>query len=407
MRLALLSALADPPGTTGASVGVQGQERPAFRRFAGKSVFAHQLDCAAHLGCERVLCLAATVGPDLGAAKAHAERAGLRFDIVDSSLRLQATVTADDEVIVIEDGVLPDRAALIEGLSERPAVLAFPADPALQLGFERIDATRAWSGALRTRGDSVARLADLPADCDLASSLLRIALQAGAQVVELDPAALSEGTWQRRVERSTTQAAEWYWVMRQVRPAPFAAPGRALVERIGLRWAHDAGGGRWARAPHVAAIATGAFAALAGLAAWPVLGLSLLLAASCALAIASIFDRVDALGAPPRKPRRALAAAGLARDGMLVVLVSMQVMTVPAWLGIVLPVMLMGLLWLGEGIAGPRARALFGDRILLIAAFIPIAILGWNTIAVAALTLGGLAALLWTAWAPRKQLTAD
>lgn len=407
MRLALLSALADPPGTTGASAGVQGHERPAFRRFAGKSVLAHQLDCAAHLGCERVLCLAAALGPDLGAAKAHAERAGLRFDIVDSSLRLQAAVTAGDEVILIEDGVLPDQAALVEGLSQRSAVLAFPADPALELGFERLDATRAWSGALRTRGDNVARLADLPADCDLASALLRIALQTGARVVELDPAPLAEGTWQRRIERRTTQATEWRWVMRQVRPAPFAAPGSALVERIGLRWAHDAAGGRWARAPHVAAIVTGALAALAGLAAWPVLGLSLLLAASCALAIAGIFDRVEALGAPPRKPRRALAIGRVARDGLLVALVSRQVMTVPAWLGIALPVLLMGLLWLGEGSAGPRARALFGDRILLIAGFIPIAFLGWNTIAVAALSLVALGGLLWTTRAPRKQLTAD
>ena len=242
MRLALLSALADPSGT---SAG----ERPAFRRFAGKSVLAHQLDCAAHLGCERVLCLVGSAGPDLGPAKAHAERAGMRFDAVDSSLRMQAQVTADDEVIVIEDGILPDQTVLVEGLSERPAVLAFPDDPALELGFERLDATRAWSGALRTRGDSVARLADLPPDCDLSSSLLRIALQAGARVIELDPAPLVEGTWQRRVDRQGAQATEWRWITRQVRPAPFAAPGRAIVDRIGLRWAHDAAGGRWRRAP--------------------------------------------------------------------------------------------------------------------------------------------------------------
>lgn len=407
LRLALLSALADPPGTSAATAGVPGHERPAFRRFAGKSVLAHQIDCAAYLGCERVLCLAATHGPDLGAAKAHAERAGLRFDVVESNLRLQALVTAADEVIVLEDGVLPDRGALVEGLAERATVLAFPAEPALQLGFERLDATRAWSGALRTRGDSVARLADLPADCDLPSALLRIALQAGARVVELDPAPLTEGSWQRRVERRGAQAAEWRWVVRQVRLAPFAAPGQAVVERLGLRWAQDAAATRWARAPNVVAGVAGGLAALAGLAAWPVVGLAFLLAASCALAAARIFGRVEALGAPPRKPGRALAIAGLVRDGLLVALVSMQVMTVPAWLGIVLPVVLMGLLWLGEAIAAPRLRALFCDRILLIAAFIPLAYLGWNTIAVAALTLAALGALLWAARPRDKQLTAD
>ena len=403
MRLALLSALAGPPGTSGTSPG----ERPAFRRFAGKSVLAHQLDCAAHLGCERVLCLAAMLGPDLGAAKAHAEHLGLRFDVVDSPLRLQALVAAQDEVVLIADGILPDQAVLIENLSGGSAVLAFPEEPALEQGFERLDATRAWSGALRTRGDTVARLADLPPDCDIASALLRLALQTGARVVELDPAPLSEGTWQRRVDRQSAQAKEWRWVMRQVRPASFAAPGRALAERIGLRWAHDAAGGRWRRAPHGIALAGGAFAALAVFARWPMLGLGMLLLASCAMAVAVIFDRVAALGAPPRKRGPALAIAGVLRDALLAALVSMQVMTVPGWLGLVLPAVLIALLWLGEACAGPRTRALLGDRILLIAGFIPLAYLGWNTIAVTALIVVTLGWLLWTVKGPRKQLTAD
>lgn len=403
MRLALLSALADPPGSSGAGPG----ERPAFRRFAGKSVLAHQLDCAAHLGCERVLCMAAPAGPDLGAAKAHAERMGLRFGVVDSSLRLQAQVTAADEVIVIEDGILPDRGALIESLAQRSAVLAFPAAPALALGFERLDATRAWSGALRTRGDSVARLADLPADCDLGSSLLRIALQSGVPVVELDPALLTDGTWQRRVERKTPQASEWRWVTRQVRPAPFAAPGRAIVERIALRWARDAAGGRWARVPLVAALLAGLLAVLAGLAAWPVLGLGLLLAASCGLVVADIFDRVAALGAPPRRTPRLRNSVSLIRDALLAALVAMQVMTVPSWLGTALPVLLIGLLWLGETTGAMRFRDLCGDRILLLALLVPLAYLGWTTIAVAGLIFLVVGALLWTALGPGKRLTAN
>lgn len=403
MRLALLSALPDPPGPSGVGSG----ERPAFRRFAGKSVLAHQLDCAAHLGCERVLCLAAMAGPDLSAAKAHAERSGMRFDVVETPFRMQALVTADDEVILIEDGMLPDRAVLVDHLSDRAAVLAFPESPALEMGFERLDATRAWSGALRTRGDSVGRLADLPPDCDPASSLLRIALQAGARVIELDPAPLIEGSWQRRVERTAGQAAERRWVARQVGLAPFYAPGRAIAERMGLRWAQDLGGGRWRRAPHVAAGVAGGLAALAASTAWPVLGLGLLLLASGALAVAGIFERVDALGAPPRKSGPAKALAGIARDGLLAILLSMQIMTVPSWLGILLPLVLMALLWLGEATANPRLRWLFGDRIVLLAVLVPLAYLGLSTLALASLIACALGALLWSAKKPRKQLTAD
>lgn len=403
MRLALLSAVAGPHGTDATSPG----ERPAFRRFAGKSVLARQIDCAAHLGCERVLCLAGTQGPDLAAAKAHAERAGMRFDAVETIPRLSAQVTADDEVILIEDGILPDQAILVEALSTRPAVLAFPEDPALELGFERLDANRAWSGALRTRGDCVARLSDLPADCDLASSLLRIALQSGTRVIELDPAPLADRTWQRRVDRQAAQSTEWRWVARQVKPASFAAPARAIVERIGLRWAHDAAGGRWARVPHAVALAAGSLAAFSALIGWPMLGLGALLAGSAGLSVAGIFERVEALGAPPRGAGRALKAAGVVRDALLAALVSMQVMTVPAWLGIVLPVMLMGLLWLGEATAGPRARELFGDRILLLILLIAAVYFGSSTTAVAALGVVALGALLWAALAPKKQLTAD
>lgn len=403
MRLALLSALADPPGAGGASIG----ERPAFRRFAGKSVLAHQIDCAALLDCERVVCLAAALGPDLGAVKAHAERSGLRFEIVDSLPRLMARVAAEDEVVVLEDGVLPDRRVLIASLATGPAVLAFPAEPALEQGFERLDASRAWSGALRMRGAEVARLADLPPDCDLASSLLRIALQAGARVVELDPAPLSEGAWQRRVERRETALAERRWIGRQVGLVSFAAPAQAVVERIALAWAQDHAGGRWARAPHVAALLAGALALVAALAHWPVAGLALLLAASVALALASVFDRVEELGAPPRGQGRLVPIAGLLRDALMAALVSVQVMTVPAWLGIVLPLLMLAVLWLGEMSAPPRLRGLFGDRILLLALLVPVAWLGWNTMALVLITLAGLAALLWNARRAAKRLTAD
>lgn len=384
------------------------QERPAFRRFAGKSVLAHQIDCAAHLGCTRVLCLASGRGPDLGVAKTYAEAAGLRFDAAPSLAALTAQITADDEILLIADGVLPDRAALVEALSARAGVLAFPEDPGLALGFERLDATRAWSGALRTRGDSVARLADLPVDCDLDSSLLRVALQMGTRVIELDPAPLAEGSWQRRADRRTNAEAEWRWISRQVRPAPFLAPGRAVMERVGLRLSREAGGGRWARAPHAATFVSGAIALLAALVHWPVAGLIALLGAQAALAIATVCDRVERIGARPRSAGRALIAAGWLCDALLVALLSMLVITVPGWLGVVIPVVLVGLLHLGAAGAAPRARALFTDRIVLLAVLAPLAYLGWTTVAVGALILGVLAALLWLARpAPQDRLTAD
>lgn len=402
MRIALLSALADPHGATATSPG----ERPAFRRFAGKSVLAHQVDCAAHLGCSRIVCLASGMGPDLGAAKTYAERAGLRVDVVDTLPRLASQVSAADEVVLIADGVLPDRSAMIDTLAHRPGVLAFPENPALSLGFERLDATRAWSGVLRTRGDTVARLADMPPDCDMASTMLRIALQSGAEVFELDPVTLEEGTWQRRADRRVGPDIEWRWITRQVCPAPFVAPGLALAERVGLRWAHDAGGGRWARAPHVMAAITGALAILALLAEWPLAALGALLAESIAIAVAGIFDRVEQLGARPRTRSATLTLAGLLRDGLAVVALSNLIFIVPGWLGWLLPLTMFAVLFLGETTASSGLRAAFGDRITLLTGLCAAAYLGWTAYAVAAVITLGLGTLLWKARTAAR-LTAD
>lgn len=403
MRIALLSALADLHGSGDASAG----ERPALRRFAGKSVLAHQIDCAAHLGCVRVVCLAPGSGPDLGPAKAYAQRAGMRFDRLANLTAVATEITADDEIIHIADGVLPDCGRLIEVLADQPGVLAFPDDPALDLGFERLDATRAWSGALRTRGDSVARLADMPPDCDLGSSLLRIALQAGGRVVDLDPAPLVEQTWQRRVDRHASSEIEWRWITRQVRPASFVAPGAALTERFGLRWAHDLVGGRWRNAPHLVALIAGIAALAAVPLAWPIVGLAALLVTSAAMGVARMFDRVEALGATRARSGWIMKAAGWIRDGLVVALLTALVMTVPGWLGVFLPLVMMAIVWLGEKGARPEWRALFGDRVLLLAVLLPAAYLGWSTIAVAALILAGLMVLLWSLRAAVPQITAD
>lgn len=399
MRIALLSALADPAGSGGG--------RLAFRRFAGKSVLSHQMDCAALLGCTRVICLTGPSGPDFAAARGYAERHDLRFDTADSVLRLIAMVSADDDVVLIDDGVLPDRAVLIPALEGPGRVLAFPADPALELGFERLDATRAWGGALRTRGDCVARLADLPPDCDLGSSLLRVALQSGARVVELDPAPLAEHSWMKRVDTQVSSESEWHWIARQVQPAPFHAPGVAVAERIGLRWARDAVGGRWARAPHLAAVIAGATALLSALAGAPLVGLGLLLAAFAALAIAGIFDRVEALGARPAGRGVLITVASWIGDGLLLLLLSKLVVTVPGWLELALPVALILALRMGAAQPGLAWRRLFGDRVLLLAGLLPAAWFGWSTVAVAIVTIAALAVQLWATRKALSQLTAD
>lgn len=370
-------------------------------------MLAHQIDCAAHLDCKRIICLASGPGPDLQATRAYAERAGIRFDIVDTIMRVTAAVTASDEVIVIADGVLPDCEGLVAVLTARAAVVAFPADPALQHGFERLDASRAWSGALRMRGDGVAHLADLPADCDLASSLLRIALQSGSPVVELDPACLHEGSWQRRLGRQINLDAERRWIARQVHLTPFIAPGLAVTERIALRWAQDTPGGRWSRAPHLAVPITGALALAVGLYATPLIGLGLLFWGYAAMVAAKTFDRVEMLGAPPRRADWRTPAAEWACDALLVGLIALLIAAEPWWLRPFLPLVLVASLLAATKLGPRRLQPLYRDRLALTAILLIGAWQGQVAAVVAAIAGLALGGVLWAAHRRNIEITAD
>jgi hypothetical protein len=52
LRIALLLALAENPDAAG--------EKLTFRRFAGRSVLAHQIDAVLAMGCESEICSAAS-----------------------------------------------------------------------------------------------------------------------------------------------------------------------------------------------------------------------------------------------------------------------------------------------------------------------------------------------------------
>ncbi|MBB3939739.1 hypothetical protein GGR39_001379 [Novosphingobium fluoreni] len=177
----------------------------AFLRIAGTTLAQHQLGMALALDCQRVICLARGPSPELNAVQRAVEAAGLRFHIVAGPQQLSALVTATDELIVITEGVFAepgDVAELLEGT--RPVVLALPDDGAVAEGFERLDINHAAAGVMRIPGSLVERLHDLPADCDAASALTRIALQSGAQMQYVPAEERTAANW--RMVRSEADA---------------------------------------------------------------------------------------------------------------------------------------------------------------------------------------------------------
>ncbi|MEO1967824.1 MAG: hypothetical protein ABGW87_03810 [Sphingomonadaceae bacterium] len=282
---------------------------------------------------------------------------------------------------------MPDLQAATNALHARSAVLAFPAEEAIPLGFERIDPTRAWSGMLRTRGECVARLLDMPSDIDMASALLRIALQSGSAIVELDSELLSEKLWQRAIKDEGKGAVERRWLRRHLAPAPFLAPGLAIAERAGMRLSHDVSGSRKERVPLGVAVTSGVLALGSGLLGHPAIGLAIACLGAIAWAVAAMFDRVSRVGSPEQAKPLLPPLMDWVYDGLVLYLLTVSMPEDLSWMRLYVPAMLLSLLRLGQTLGRSEWRTGYGDRITLLALLTPLTWAGYVAPACAILSL--------------------
>ncbi|MBW8783499.1 MAG: hypothetical protein JF593_02480 [Novosphingobium sp.] len=217
------------------------------------------------LGCERIICIVRELDPEVIALQHAAEHAGARFQASPGARGLIGSVAAVDDLIVFADGLLgtPDLAAELIELG--PAVVVQPIETGLAAGFERIDLNHAAGGLMRLPGRLVERLAELPSDCDVASALQRIALQAGVPQRPLPSAAGDATQWTLVHNEAEAHAAEARWIARHTRFADARSPSQALarfaVRRLGPTLLHAGSGGN---AIVAAAVAVALFALGAG-----------------------------------------------------------------------------------------------------------------------------------------------
>ena len=367
----------------------------AFRRFAGRSILSHQVDCALDLGCEAVCCLVSGLGQDVIACQHRAEMTGMRFQAIENPHRLSGIVKADDEVIVITDGLLPDSEVLVGQLAEKPAVLTFPAEQSIQRGYERIDAENAWAGAMRLRGDAVSRLADLPEDSDAISALLRIALQSGVRQVSLDADLLARGEWVLQEKDDVLAEREKRWIAGRAQPVGFAAPGRAVAERIGIRLGKDIVGTRFERGPLIAGVAAGVFSGLAASFGHSAIALGLAFVMTICLPMAGV---VRQIGRVEQRRKHRISIGSSVRAAADLLLVGLLAQATPSdesdWMRLFIPTVLIGLLRFAERAAPQPWATLLGDRILLVAVMLVAHYFGQVQPVAAGLIVATLATLL-------------
>lgn len=209
-----------------------GAQLRALLPVSGASVVRHQLALALAMDAQRILCVARVLSPELIALQHQAEKAGARFQVVAGAHQVAALVTANDDLLVIADGLLVNPAEAAALLAPNHAVLVQPVETGLALGFERIDINNASAGLMRIPGRLAARLGELPGDCDTVSSLLRIALQAGVPQVTV-PAVQRDGpAWKLVRDEHEAHALELRLIDRLLGRGRGLAPGFAISRQL-------------------------------------------------------------------------------------------------------------------------------------------------------------------------------
>ncbi|RXZ66048.1 hypothetical protein [Pelagerythrobacter rhizovicinus] len=229
--MAILSAIR--PGGEGAET-VRG-----LLTVAGRSVAALQLDLALRLGCERIVCLAEDLNEGILPLLHRAEEGGASFHALSSARSLSGLVRAQDELFLFAEGVVPDPLVVGELLGERQGIVALPADPGIEAGFERIDRDHAWAGVARLPGATVERLVEMPFEVDAVPALLRVGLQTGTRLIPLPPSLLADRRWALLCNDEQARAFESGWLNRRAALSSFAAPAYAVADRLARTLAPD------------------------------------------------------------------------------------------------------------------------------------------------------------------------
>lgn len=368
MLVALLSSQHTVSGESSADI----DKFRADARIGGQSVLSRQVDFALKSGSEKIIILSQGFTPELVDVQHHIEKAGAVFHAMRSAINLSGLISVADDVLVIVDGLIFDGHLGSEYIGPHRTVLTLQADTAVDLGFERIDQTRAWAGVMLIPGRLVEKLAELPVDVDPQSSLLRLALQNGVRCAALPDDAIAQNQWALVTSPDISQAYEKVWLTAHARIAPVYAPINLLADisaKVTLRKHPKAS--LAALSGNLIGLAVVSGALLAGYSGYAVWGLGLTALAWFSVRFSGSLSFLLHQGESTGKPtfRRAIA---LIFDIALIILCIMAVPTF-AQIGTGFAVMvLVGLLRLAELTSGDvwwhKWRAVLEDRGLLSAA---------------------------------------
>lgn len=383
-------------------------ERGGMLLIAGRSILHHQIELVLAAGCERVICIAERQPAGYEQLRQVCAQAGAHLRLLHRPQELSALVSASDRLLVIARNVLVEQGLTPTAGDGRFAISTLPADPAVAMGFERIDATRAWAGVMLVPANLVEELHQLPGDIDPVSALLRIALMAGTPMAELPVSSLSRQAISLPRDAVEVRRIESERISRLAEPVGFSAPARAVVERLAVR-----------AAPRLLATSYGITGLAGAVGAMFLLALLIGQAGSSGLALIAaaigfaglmamtILRRVGRGAGYRRRPDRLDFTTGVLGDlvliGVLATGVSDRALTSTAWFA---PLMLLGLLRLAHDRLPQCYATTASDRVLLAGALLAAHFVGALALTVMLLSLVILASLFVYGTGP-TEITTD
>lgn len=159
----------------------------------GETVLQRQIAAALTLGTQKIILASTKILAPLIVSEAILKRNDVDISVICRPTELMRSFTSSDEVIVFADGALPDPTtlkSLSSGIGEY--IVTYPNSDEYS-EFELIDSRDRWTGIMKINADRLFAVTDLPNDWDMASTLLRLAIQSDVERVQLNSAIWGTG----------------------------------------------------------------------------------------------------------------------------------------------------------------------------------------------------------------------
>jgi len=303
--------------------------------FAGQTLVEYQARQAARAGADRILILVGVVTPALSQAVDRLSADGIPVGLVRDMVSMLRDAPRDSDVLLVADGAAIAQQHFQAMAQTDGNALLVVDDSRASAPFERIDAGQRWAGLARVSPELLFGTLDMVGDWDLALTLVRGTVQAGARRITVPQDDLLEG----RVVLVETQEQAELAQMSVVGTTRGDVRGGGLDHYLLAPLARLAGASLMrlqvpAMQMRVLSILLAAVALVPIELRWTAMGFAILFVSLLSLAIA---DRLDQLALrPPARGWAALTTPVLALVGLVLAAPGMQTICVALLLGLLM-----------------------------------------------------------------------